>query len=650
MRNLHMQDVEKGFLRSKEELLNTLKDYDEEIEECRIYIYFIEEKGLDLQEVINYIQHLILESKYIWHYSELLLSIKTLESQPKGLSNQYIYGICQCYESIEDEWFCVYLMKLVSLHFSSLFVQMNDMDGEFLLIEAADNIPQWLGPENSANRIWIHQGKYCIITPEICKSYSELTLQEALLLLSTRRNEIVRFTSLGFQKAINDRISIYPNAIRLYQHKVLCILPQLIISFLEHHTNIFSKIVHEFAATDRLLRRKVLSSLSIIGNLFKTYDVTQVSITSLKTTRLLYSKFINEEFTTPKQLQKFEILGNQYIMTLDKGFIHFHDTNNTITSKVLDNSLKFGIRLISGLELLLQRSKVENDGILELFNSFISKFQTGMYQDEIKREDLYIDSDAWLYMSKEEFEIEINNKMDIKSNLKKSEFDSKDDILQQDLSSLSEVVTKLQDFIIEESGIEGVENIKDKASNKESLYNNSREMYIARYTSLLDSSSSNSSIHSSLGSDKELFDKASIKSESSVDIKSSICGIATHVVQKVDVSSKFVNNSNLNDNDSDSDDYLETNDEDSSLDSQSIDFNDYANIMDEEIFASNSTLKESFERHDDSSEINYEANLLKYLMESHLTEDGGVGPTSQLLTQIGANLPTTRINRNKLSV
>lgn len=36
-------------------------------------------------------------------------------------------------------------------------IRIEDNDGEFLLIEAADYLPKWLDPDNSANRVSIHK-------------------------------------------------------------------------------------------------------------------------------------------------------------------------------------------------------------------------------------------------------------------------------------------------------------------------------------------------------------------------------------------------------------------------------------------------------------------------------------------------------------
>lgn len=37
--------------------------------------------------------------------------------------------------------------------FNDLVIQINDSDGEFLLIEAADYLPKWLNPESAENRV-----------------------------------------------------------------------------------------------------------------------------------------------------------------------------------------------------------------------------------------------------------------------------------------------------------------------------------------------------------------------------------------------------------------------------------------------------------------------------------------------------------------
>lgn len=45
--------------------------------------------------------------------------------------------------------------KIVSASVTSV-CRVEDNDGEFLLIEAADHLPKWLNPDSSENRVGLH--------------------------------------------------------------------------------------------------------------------------------------------------------------------------------------------------------------------------------------------------------------------------------------------------------------------------------------------------------------------------------------------------------------------------------------------------------------------------------------------------------------
>ena len=69
-------------------------------------------------------------------------------------------------ENLEDEWYITYLLFQVSERLSlswGLSIETWDLDGQFLLIEAADSLPSWLIPENSKHRVWIRGGKLHVI-------------------------------------------------------------------------------------------------------------------------------------------------------------------------------------------------------------------------------------------------------------------------------------------------------------------------------------------------------------------------------------------------------------------------------------------------------------------------------------------------------
>ncbi len=65
----------------------------------------------------------------------------------------HLHGITNYGDSVEDEWLIVYLLCELSRQFPDLWIRVFDTDGEFLLIEAANTLPNWLNPEIADNRV-----------------------------------------------------------------------------------------------------------------------------------------------------------------------------------------------------------------------------------------------------------------------------------------------------------------------------------------------------------------------------------------------------------------------------------------------------------------------------------------------------------------
>lgn len=69
----------------------------------------------------------------------------------------HLYGISYVGDNIQDEWFIVSLLLHLSRKVSGLIIRCCDSDGEFLLIEAADHLPQWANPETCEQRVSLHK-------------------------------------------------------------------------------------------------------------------------------------------------------------------------------------------------------------------------------------------------------------------------------------------------------------------------------------------------------------------------------------------------------------------------------------------------------------------------------------------------------------
>ncbi|KAF9905072.1 hypothetical protein EC991_002025 [Linnemannia zychae] len=99
---------------------------------------------------------------YIWHKDAFSLSVVSGQGKDStGLP--YLRGQTRFGDSIDDEWLVVHLLREITKRIPGSVARVQDNDGEFLLIEAADHIPTWLDPENSDNRVFIYQGNLHII-------------------------------------------------------------------------------------------------------------------------------------------------------------------------------------------------------------------------------------------------------------------------------------------------------------------------------------------------------------------------------------------------------------------------------------------------------------------------------------------------------
>lgn len=67
----------------------------------------------------------------------------------------HIYGITHFEENIQDEWFIVSLLFEITKQIPDIIVRVVDVDGEFILIEAADYLPNWANPETCEQRVGI---------------------------------------------------------------------------------------------------------------------------------------------------------------------------------------------------------------------------------------------------------------------------------------------------------------------------------------------------------------------------------------------------------------------------------------------------------------------------------------------------------------
>jgi hypothetical protein len=106
-------------------------------------------------------------SDYIWQNEPFCLDVEetTIDHLHPHHRRCGVGGTTMFGDNIEDEWFIVSLLFIVSLRFQHVACTIWDNDGQFLLIEAGCVLDDWMQPDVMSNRVFIHKGKISIVPP-----------------------------------------------------------------------------------------------------------------------------------------------------------------------------------------------------------------------------------------------------------------------------------------------------------------------------------------------------------------------------------------------------------------------------------------------------------------------------------------------------
>ncbi|XP_060097203.1 protein ecdysoneless homolog [Heteronotia binoei] len=258
------------------------------------------------QEASEYQQE-ILQSyieKILAHFAPLLVSY-IWQNQPfnlkykpaKGDIPAHIGGLTKFGDNIEDEWFIVYLLREITKEFPELVARVDDNDGEFLLIEAADYLLKWLNPENSINRVFLHHGEMCVIPltnfpeKETLLPATNLTILQALKLLSTHSGDFVAAKSI--RAAVYKRISGYPEKIQTCLHQAHCYLPAGAAAVLKQRPGLVSAAVQAFYLRDPIDLKAC--------RIFKVFLPETRIMTSVTFTKCLYAQMVQQSFVPDRR-------------------------------------------------------------------------------------------------------------------------------------------------------------------------------------------------------------------------------------------------------------------------------------------------------------------------------------------------------------
>ena len=297
--------------------------------------------------------------QYMWHQDPFTLRLK----------ENNLYGRVKFGDNVEDEWYVISLLfKLTKLK-PDIIIRVTDQDGEILLIEAAEYLPEWAeDPDTTENRVFIYQNQLHLIP--VAQNPSQLTpLPAGIPSIEDAINTIHKFpeatrASLTIQSVLKKRMKSYPDDWsddKQFIHAIVPIKVKILLSLAPQY--LLSAAIRCFYMRDEIDLRKCRQ--------MKYFPPENLNNIGLTLSKCLYAMLVTQQYKPDKN--------SRWAMPA------FSQIKN---SKAAD----LGFKITCGFEMLLAQCKASQscDSDTSEFDEVrYSKFEktliaNGYFRDELK--------------------------------------------------------------------------------------------------------------------------------------------------------------------------------------------------------------------------------------------------------------------------
>ncbi|RDL32505.1 Uncharacterized protein BP5553_08961 [Venustampulla echinocandica] len=334
---------------------------------------------------------------YIWQRDGFKLEVEN----SKGL--MYLHGLTNYGDAVDDEWLVVYLLRELSNRYSDLWIRVVDVDGEFLLIEAANALPRWLNPEIADHRVWIHANDLRIIPLSAAPTTSSaketapvsrsLSLDEAHKTIASNPGILIHSPLIEAEAFY--RLQNYPSQITASLHYATITIPRKLAYILHGRAASIAPATEAFYLRDPIAL-KPLQSIS--SNLvFPPEDHVTISV---RFTKVLYAQLKSQQFSPP-------IAWKAKLAEAEE------NSSSTDLKQKRYPQLEMGMKVTSGFEMLITDPKNRDKHIVREIKLLLDDLDTDEEDlptdEEISRwEDVAREDDEkWLDINFEDFEREL---------------------------------------------------------------------------------------------------------------------------------------------------------------------------------------------------------------------------------------------------
>ncbi|KAG5913115.1 hypothetical protein E4U61_007333 [Claviceps capensis] len=374
---------------------------------------------------------------YIWQRDEFSVELKISH----GL--MFLYGITDYGEAIEDEWLIVYILRELTRSFPSLWVRVADTDGEFLLIEAANTLPDWISPEIDENRVWLHHAKLHIIplhgeSDHKNKDTGKLSLRHAVEFLRQTPNALLY--SYSTENEAFYRLQKYPSFVEFSSHHALVTVPRRVAYVLHTLPKSIAMAIEMFYLRDAISLQHVMSKSSTL--VFPPNDLVTISAHFSK---ILFAQLRSQQFEPPPRWRRF--------------FSTLSSNPASAASHISSSQLDTGMKITIGYEMLAKVAKASKHRVVReldiLLQDLLQDGDEALPTDkdiEAWRDSQRNDDDSWLNIAFSDFEQKLEarpaNRPE-KAPAANSSADGQVDI--------QKIVSRFEEFLHDEkAGVDGV--------------------------------------------------------------------------------------------------------------------------------------------------------------------------------------------------
>ncbi|KAI9914704.1 hypothetical protein PsorP6_007083 [Peronosclerospora sorghi] len=370
-----------------------------------------------------------------WHKHAFELHVE----ETRAAGGRYILsGRTHLGDALQDEWVLAKLVFDLTKHFAPVIGRIADSDGEFLLIQSAHVLPEWVAPETTERRVFVVNGKVHIALPrgnETTGASDPRAFYDPDALDQVLDARCWTEASSSVQHAIQAKLDHVPTYMRENRHGITCVLPEKVAHVLHRHPALVAPAVEAFYDRDPLESTRVCNGMATFLSPGDVLVPQRVIFSRARFAQLKLQAF------DPPQAFRAHDARYEWLATRTTRHERQEDVDDDDGRAREAQAMELGMKLACGLELLYAGDDVDQRGVAwhDVVHETVASWPGSTTQSTpISEPD---DDGSWLDVHPDTLESELERAASTEAGAHK----------------LHEVATMLNTFVDGVSSVDGVE-------------------------------------------------------------------------------------------------------------------------------------------------------------------------------------------------